>query len=242
MPAKGTIERHKGGLFEVLHGVHDEDGVHYEAGEVVESEKDLDRMFAEKFKRRGGLNRRPRDLDASVNEHGNRITDVPLHARKQKAQKPLKKTAAKATDSEAEFYDDEDVEETEKKKTLKAAGPQDDILEGEDIEDDEESGDVGIEEEDEDNAEETELGKDVSAKFEDARKADLKVFKGDKGYHVVDADEPETPLHRTPLATKGAVDSFVEDYRTGDQGRKSKAEKEEKVGGKKSTAKKKSKK
>jgi hypothetical protein len=244
MPA---VTEHRGGTFEVMHGVHDEGGVLYEAGEAVTSDKDLDRMFPEKFKRKAGQTRRPRDLDELPDESGPRVMDRPLHTRygKKKSQEKVRTPAKKlASPSNADF-DEEDVEEYEKKKTRKKnewnheiANPPDEdeedtededkeTMEGlnEDEEDGEESPEDGEESPEDGEEVENEYGKDVSGKFPDAVRSDLKVFKGDRGYNVFDSDDVSKPLHETPFATKDSIGTFIEDYRSGDAARTKKAEK-----------------
>lgn len=62
--------------FKVLGGIHEgEDGVTYKKDEVVESDHDLDTMFAEKFRRLSGPTKPSRDLDTTIDEAG-KVTDL----------------------------------------------------------------------------------------------------------------------------------------------------------------------
>lgn len=56
------------------------------------------------------------------------------------------------------------------------------------------------------------FGDDVTAEFKDAVKADLKVFKSDKGYTVTNEDDPEVSVSGEPLSTKKDVHQFIKTY------------------------------
>lgn len=71
-----------------------------------------------------------------------------------------------------------------------------------------------VEEDDED--EESSFGEDVTDRFSSAEDNDLKVFKSDEGYTVVDSDEPSIALNKKPLL-KVKVAGFIEKYINSDE-------------------------
>lgn len=195
-----AVEAGEGGQFEVLAGIHvegtGEEKVVYEAGEIVDSDKPLDTMFRNKFRRLDGSTKRPRDLDERLDESG-RVMDRPLHKKRRPVEGPERTVRHRNKASKLDFATDEE-EERENQELL----------------DTDESDTADHEGEDEENP----LGEDTTAEFEDAVKSDLKVFKrsGKNGkYTVVDADEPTRPLPKgSDLKDAKAVNKFLSSYRS----------------------------
>lgn len=55
------------------------------------------------------------------------------------------------------------------------------------------------------------LGKNVTSRFPRAEEEDFKVFADGGAFYVVEAEEPEIPLHKKPLKRKG-VEPFIEAF------------------------------
>jgi len=93
--------------FKVLAASHIEDGVKYFEGDVVESDKELDRGFANKFQRLDGGTKAPTDRDNRMNTAAGKMGDAPEHKRvKLKKKKRIPQADPVDTD-----FSDEDEEE-----------------------------------------------------------------------------------------------------------------------------------
>lgn len=179
--------------FEVLHSPHHDlvQGISWEPGEVIESDKELALAFPCKFKELGvtkDVTKKGADREKGV---------VGIENDSNTAKKHKKGTGEDSDEKEQKPIGIEEEEEEE-----------------------EDDGDGEVDDGTEDDGTEkakSKLGKDVSGDFESAVKADLKVFKkkGKKGFVVADADEPDKALSKKPLADKKAVEKFVSDYRKG---------------------------
>lgn len=189
--------------FEIVAGIHRDRTtgtmIEYEAGEVIESDKPLDQMYANKFKRLTGKTKRPKDLDETLDQSGH-VMDAPKTlAQKRKEKAKTKRIQTNPSDSR--FADDDEEEEVEEEET-----------------EDEEEGEVEEEDEEEevstaDVSKPKPHGKEVTDKFPDLAKADLLVFKDKKkGFTVVDKDSPETIL-APHLKTEKAVANFFKKYK-----------------------------
>jgi hypothetical protein len=55
-------------------------------------------------------------------------------------------------------------------------------------------------------------GEDVTDKFDKAPAAGLKVYHQGRQYHVVEANDPDTPLHEDEFTRKDQVEDFIDDY------------------------------
>jgi hypothetical protein len=186
-PAKAPAG-HKGGEFVLLAGTFDDltTGEHYEYDKnketTVNSELDLDVLFANKFRRVDGPTRQSRDYHEPFNR-GN--FDPSLAERvPQGVVANLVGEVENPTDAQRQTL--AELRAPKKASAAKAA-----------------------QEEEEDEAEESELGEDVTGKFEGAEDAGLMVFKDGKNYFVADKDAPGDALNRKPLRRDG-VAGFVE--------------------------------
>ncbi len=195
----------KGGTFELLASTFtDNDGTLYEfeAGKrcVIESDKPLDKLFMNKFRRLGGKNLRPRDLRDDLDDGGTtRTTDRPKHMRED--EEGERKTARKKGRN-SKFYD----EDEEELKTDAEEGDEEETEEEEGAEE----GDEGEEEGDDAAAKKSKFGKEVTSQFDAAANANLLVFKKKDKFTVVDADEPEKAVKGgSDLADKAKVEKFL---------------------------------
>lgn len=180
--------------FEVLATEHihkGEDGKEtaFKQGQTVESEKDLDVMFSNKFRRLDEPTRAPMDRDSRLNESGGKQGDRPEHARSTPGNRPADAAAPGSP--------------------LKQAGKDADFEE----EDDEADGVNGAMD-----AAGRKFGENVTPIFEDAEEAGLTVFRdpADKTFTVVRTREPGKALNTEELKTKQAAKKFVRDTVTAD--------------------------
>jgi len=188
--------------FKVLDSIHyDDEGKQYKKGAIVEDDRDLDVLFANKFERIEAQTLKPRDRDDSPDTSG-RVMDPPLHKR-------MKVEAAKATgdekkvtkaSEEPDFGDDDTADPA--LPITGAERPRDKAAAAEargetDEEEDETESETPAGEEEEESEEG--LGVDVSSQFADAKKADLLVFRNGAKYFVADKDEPSKSLKKEPM-------------------------------------------
>jgi hypothetical protein len=146
--ARAKAKQDEGGEFEVLASVHKEgtgeDKVVYEKGETIQSDKPLDRLFANKFRRLDGKNKKHRDLDETLDTSG-RVMNRPKHVRDLE-KKIAAKTAKRKTDPSKLDYDEDDQEEDDEIEEDR----EDDTVEDQIEEDAEERASVsGVEDEEE---------------------------------------------------------------------------------------------
>lgn len=180
--------------FEVIGAPHHhDDGKTYKDGQTVESDKDLDVLFINKFRRVDGLTKKPRDLDESPDTSGSKVMDPPAHKKQdmEKAKtagdpKKVEKATAKVN-SEPDFDPESESDpkfpiSSEEPRT--GAEPESE----EDKESDEEESET--ESEEGDGEDEPGLGVDVTSQFPDARKVDMLVFRKGGKFHIADKDEP----------------------------------------------------
>lgn len=210
-PAKAPKAKKK--RFLLLAGMHeDEHGIRYkhEKGKrtIVESTKDLDKEFKEKFRRLIPL---PRDVEedaeyeveADEGEGDEAVYTAPVPAATDVHHDGRDEDAARQSNVVKDNADNPEIKIS--KDAVEDAGDED-----EDEEDtDEEEGN------EEEKAPKADPGKDVTSEFPDAKAAGLTVFKTKgKVYRVTEKETPHKVVHkdRTTLQTKASVNKFLKDY------------------------------
>jgi hypothetical protein len=163
---------------------------------VIETDEELDKMFANKFKRIDGPTEPPEDYDPTFDKDD--VTDNPLKAAKDAKDRKVKASAiprSKEPSKELEDVDPDDTEEDTNEEGEGDEGDQGDEDEGE-------GGDEGDEKE-------GAFGQEVTEEFPVAEEAKLRVFKNDDGYTVTSEDDEETCLHEEELKSPAKVKEFV---------------------------------
>lgn len=154
--------------------------VEYKKGQIVETEQELDVMFAGKFVRLTGPTKPPRDYVANLD-------DV------QQTRKTMDKPHHLEVEEESDDYEEEGEEKTGKDEVV-----------GEKSDDK-----VKTKTSTKKNAD-VSPGKDVTGKFPKADEAGLKVYKNDEGeYFVIDPDRPKARLNKDKLPSAKKVKSFL---------------------------------
>jgi hypothetical protein len=194
--------------YELLAGVHDEDGVDdegnpvvttYTEGCVIESDKPLDELFANKFRNLDDPKEKKKEGTAKARRSAKfgepvvpqtvGIPKVGPGVRYHPGQEDRpdlpsgRKVVTPEDQGRAAGEGDEDA--PGKKKGKKKAGKP-------------ESKDEDME--------------DVTGEFDGAKPADLVVKKGSTGYTVYDADAQEDALNKKPMTSKKQVEAFIHKY------------------------------
>lgn len=189
--------------FRVLASSHTEDGVKYEKGAVVETERELDVLYKNKFKRLGqGVGAKPklpRDHDDRLNQAGGKQGDKPL------ASQPKKVADAIAAGGRGKNKGDRPPIDYEE---------EDDEVEDDDLEDEDTTKVNKVDEEGEGDDEDEDapaLGENVTEQFPKAGPAEVKVFKKGRTYVVVEEEDEEKILNPEPLTSKAAVEKFIQE-------------------------------
>lgn len=195
-----------------------ETGTVYKSGDIIETDKPLDKLYKGKFRLVGQQKpRRPRDQDSTLDQSGGRQMDTPAAptaARQAGRNRP--KTAAKdqevvhrETGKDPAFAEEEDEEENPKPQKASVAEVDDE--ENPEVEEEKVEDEV---EKDEENPEvESEFGEVVTSEFRGAKKAGLIVFQDQETelYTVARADRPTKPINKEELKTKASVKRIVEE-------------------------------
>lgn len=189
---------------------------------IVESDKPLDKMFANQFEALDGPTKRQDMHDDSLDSSG-RVMDDPAHVRLKRVKVKNKRPAGAITGREG----DEDFIDTSARAHRKGKSDDGTRMRGEDPDDEDlpeyedemattikskgaKSSQKGDEDEDE---EAPDFGDDVTGDYPDAESVDLKVFmkRGKKGarFTVVDADEPTKALNTKTLKDKKGTSKFI---------------------------------
>lgn len=192
--------------FRLVAGTHsDEEGNDYKAGDIVESDKPLDEVFANKFERvpdtaaalSGGNNQKKKKGGAKKTLPGNREPDnldqemdtepkdprLPIEAVKQQE---ADRQASRSRDAHSSLND----ENHEDSGSEEEAEPEEATAEQEP---------VG-----------SQFGDDATDRIKGAKESGLRVFSNTDGFTVVDEKDLETPLHDKPLANKREAQQFVQ--------------------------------
>lgn len=185
----------------------DKDGKVYNRGAVVESDLELDKLFANGWERVSAMTKKPNDLDESPDTSG-KVMDPPEHKKQAiaAARAPAEKEAEDKTQKVASEPDFDPESKSKPAFPISSESPRKD--EHGDVVDDEPD-DEDEEAESGEESEEDGLGVDVTSQFADAKKADLLVFKNGGKYHVADKDDPTKPVRKTPFANKGDVGKYL---------------------------------
>lgn len=201
--------------FEVIQAGATVDGVKYTEGDTFTHDKDLDKLFKNKFKRLGGKTKKPRDHDPRLNESGGKQGDRPEAVRRTPGAtqgRPDPNRTARSTPQDLDFevandeegdeevvrVEEEEEEAAAKPKGRKAAAP----------EEEEEPKPKGKKAEQE---AESQFGEDQTDYINGAEEAGLKVFKDPetRKYTVVKASKPGKAIHTEELTTKQQVIKLV---------------------------------
>jgi hypothetical protein len=153
----------------------------YKKGEVVESEKELDKMFMNKFERLGS--NEPQEVSAG---HPNTREIGP----------------------DPDFNDDIMDTQAQELKTRRGIDPESPRAKrnlGRAVAMEEDA-----EEEADDEPVESDLGDDVTSDFADAKKAEMKVFKDGKQYFVADSADPSKSLEKKGM-TKAEMKAYLKE-------------------------------
>lgn len=159
---------------------------------TIESDKDLDEMYPNKWERLAGETKNPtRGRDTSPDASGRVMDDSPAEKAKKgmMAGHPLAKAKSATNSEKGKARRSDDSEEVDERDEPNETGDGDEEEVGSDF------------------------GKDVTENFEQAGKSDLKVFKRGTGkkqvFTVTDADDPTVAVNGTELKTVKDVDSFL---------------------------------
>lgn len=190
-----------GGTFEVLEGQHEEGAGTgkqiYRKGDKVESKLDLDKLFANKFKRLGGPNLRQRDRDDSLDSSG-RVMDDELS---EKRAKTKKKTSQ-------EEMTVEEVKEERKARGAHAKNEAGSRRRGETPEEDQADQEENEPVEEAEETEEKDYGEEVTEQFSKAVDKGWTVHKNEEGVFTVADPDRDEPL-KSDLASKKEVNDFL---------------------------------
>lgn len=195
--------------FKVLGGKHADpkSGKVYRKGDVIETDKELDKVFANKFKRLGEVTLSPANMD-EMPEEAKPYVDPP-NVDVLKAKKNAIARRAKTASEEEEQMQ---MARTRKKFREEVKFDRSVGKNVADTEEPEEDEDEEVEEtEEEEEQEEADFGEDVTDKFPEAAEKSLKVFKEGKKHVVVSEEEPGKALNAEELTSKKAVKDFIEE-------------------------------
>lgn len=168
-------------------GKHSEGGEKFH-GDIIETDKPLDKMFANKFRKLGepeepkpvkkvgktkpvAKSPLPAPFPAAIDEGG-----------RGKVEPAKRGSKVKDQIDEDNDNDDEDVE------TEATAGLKDDAVSG--------------------------FGEDITLTFDEVGESKVKVFRDDssKLFTIVSSEEPEVPLNKEEIKTRQAVKKFLKEY------------------------------
>lgn len=176
--------------FRVIAGKHvGAGGIRYTKGQVIESEKDLRKVFPNSFEKVSDdtpLSKGEPTKVVNTETPTNQFDDGAHHDDAERTQIAEKSRRDIAHDKADEPLSEEEREE-------EAARAQ----ELEDEENEESSG--------EEEGEEESLGEDVTSKFPEAKEAGFKVFKDGKKHFITEDDNPTKPLNKKALSTSEEV-------------------------------------
>lgn len=147
----------------------------YKKGEIFESEKELDKIFQNKFQRISSG-----DSEALSMGHPNtrEIADDP--------------------DSNYDIMD-EQAQELKSHKGLDPDAPRAKRLQGR------AAAMAAEDEDEDDEPVESDLGEDVTTDFPEAKKAEMKVFRDGKKFNISEASDPETAINKKPMTKTEAT-------------------------------------
>lgn len=215
--------------FRDIAGVTAEPGKTYKAGEIVETDKDLDKHFTDVFKKVGGKTQaKPDGYDKGTLDKDDNM-DGPLAAKSEEdldkirpaKQDPPGSSKFKTTEGKIKKVAAKDDAATPAKgKKVPAAAeepePEEDDESAEATTENEEEGGGNETEEEAPEKEEVDYGTDVSREFIKAKPNGLTVFKDEAGkFVVVHKDDPTEPIHDGELKSKAQVMSVIAKYLKG---------------------------
>jgi len=189
-------------LFKLLGGQHADGCNIYVKGDVIESDRDLTKVFKGKFQR------------LHDDEIGPKVKDK-FKNQKEGIIQPAIPMDTSSDEDEEKVTDDEEIVDTDDSLSDSLEDDkEDEEEEDEDVEDDEDVDDEEDDDEEDDEEEEkVDHGKNVTRLYPKAKKANVSVFRKGNWYTVVDNEDNEV-LHEKKLRKEGVV-KFLKTYLKG---------------------------